>query len=193
MARSQAVVMDTSAYELERFDTLPELPDITRERERRREREQRREAVVPPSERTRARVRARGEARTKARQGISRFAVLGYLTVVILLTMLVLSHVELTVVSGEIVQLERQLAALQDEQALLQAAYSQTFSQVEIERIAREELGMMEAAWNQIGHAEGGGGGRVEVLAVEGAERNSVFSRVTGFFATLVEYLPFRS
>ena len=197
MYSNQAVVMDTSAYELERLGALPELPDITRERERererRRERDQRREAVAPPSKETRARVKARNDARVKTRQGISRFAVLGYLTVVIMLTLLVLAHVEMTVVSGEIVQLERQLAALQQEQASLQAAYGQTFSQVEIERIAREELGMMDAAWSQIGHAGGGPGGRVEILAVNPEESAGVFSRVTGLFASLVEYLPFGS
>ena len=196
MYRSQAVVMDTSAYDLERIGALPEFPEITREREReqdRRQRERRREAIAPPSEETRARVRARQKTRAAERQGISRFAVAGYLVTVLALTMVVLAHVELTVVSGEIVQLEQQLSVLQEEHALLQVAYGQTFSQVEIERFAREELGMMEAAWSQIGHAAGRGGDTVEILALETERQGGFLGGLAGFFGSLVEYLPFGS
>ena len=198
MYRNQAVIMDTSAYNLERIAALPELPEIGREREaeqerRRRERERRREAVAPPSEQTRTRVQERRVARERARQGISKFAVVGYLAVVIMLTLVVLAHMELAVVSGEIVQLEGQLAVLQEEQISLQVAYNQTFSQLEIERFAREELGMMEAAWGQMIHAEERGGGTVEVLGTSAPEGGGFFAAVAGFFGSVVEYLPFGS
>ena len=194
MSRSQTVFMETSAYDLDRLGAPPMLPDISHEREQEQERrERRREAMGLPSEETRKRIKAQEAARRKERQGISKFAVVGYIIVIVMLAQVVLAHVALIEISGEIVQLERQLNTLQKEQGLLQVAYQQVFTQVEVERFAREELGMMEASWGQIGYTSASAGGRVELFTIETPERYGLLERVAGFFGSIMEYLPFGS
>lgn len=185
MARNQPVNMGTSAYDLDRWAALPEIPESYPERGPERERPQPREA-------TRTRKRTRAKAKRRARQGVSKFAVLGCLTVGILLLFVVSFHMQLTMLSAEMVQLERQMVSLQEEAAHLAFAHENAFHPVEIERFAREELGMVDAAPGQIINIGSTVSGDVaEVLWAEEAVSTNFFQRVSSRFESLREYLAF--
>jgi len=188
MYRNQAAVIGTSAYDLERIGALPGIPEIEEDSPRRGTHE----VMTPPGEETKKRVKARAKARARARQGISVFAVFGFIAVLTMLTMVILSHMQLAVISAEIAQLEGQIGTLQEESARLQVAYGHAFSQVEIERFAREELGMMEALRGQV-LSPGTRGDTAEILVLETAGEQGLLGRLAGFFSSLMEYLPFFS
>jgi len=92
------------------------------------------------------------------------------------LVMIVLSHMELAMVSSEMGRLGREMSSLRAEELYLQAAHETAFGD-EALRFAREELGMVEAARGQIVFIGSGIGGDVaEVLRVEDTQS------VAGFF-----------
>ena len=183
MARNQSVVMGTSAYELERWGALPEIGEAPR-------REDRAWEAAPPREAVRTQVR--GQTRAQ-RQSVSAFAVMGWLLVCILLLLVVLSQLQLAMISDEMGQLDRQRMALEEAGRNLREVHETAFG-IEAERIAREELGMVDAARGQVVFIGSSLGDAAEVLQVAAEEETQA---VTGLFTHLVgllrEYLPFLS
>ena len=182
MARNQPVNMGTSAYDLDRWAALPEIPKYHPERAP--QREQHREGA--PKKHTRAKTKRR------AKQGVSKFAILGCLTVGILMLFVVSFHMQLTILSAEMVQLERQMVDLREESVYLTFAHENAFHPAEIERFAREELGMVDATPGQMINIGGTVTGDVaEVLWAEEAVSTSFFQRAVSLFESLREYLAF--
>ena len=171
------VVMGTSAYELERWGALPEIPEAPR-----------REAHPHEQEAARTQVQPRRRA---GRQSVTAFAVMGWMLVCVLLLLVVLSHMQLAMISHEMGQLDRQRAALTEEGRHLQTVHETAFG-IEAERIAREELGMVEAARGQVVFIGSNIGDTAEVL--QGTEdvvpETGLFTHLVGL---LREYLPFLS
>ena len=181
--------MGTSAYDLDRLAALPELaPEYIPEEPRRQGRPYRAEA---PPDRRRRPVSKR-EAKRAARFRMPVFGILGTLLVGALLVMIVLSHMELAMISSEIGQLDREMSSLRAEAIHLQAAHEAAFG-YEALRFAREELGMVEAARGQIVFIGSNSGDMAEVLHVP----HTVSAQETGLFTHLVgllrEHLPFLS
>jgi len=179
----QAYAVGTSAYDLERLGALPEIqaPEWYDERPR--------TITAPPTERTRERVDTRTRTRVARRQTVSLFGVLGCLVAGMLLLMIVLSHMQLAVLSSELGQLDREMSGLREEAIHLQAAHESAFSLAEVERFAREELGMVEAARGQIVFIGSSIGGDVaEVLHVENsAPSYSLLDHMAGLLGILQE------
>jgi len=175
--------MGTSAYDLDRLAALPEI--APREAPQRRERE----VAAPPTERTRERVNTRTKAREARRQGVSVFGVLGCMLAGALLLLIVLSHMQLAVVSSEMASSERQMTLLRVEGVELQSAHDHAFGQVEVERFAREELGMVDAARGQVIFIGSGiTGDTAEVLrAEETGTGYGLLEHIAGLFGGLRE------
>ena len=195
MSRGQTYTAGTSAYDLDRWGALPEIeiPEGPRPRER-----ERTHVVAPPSEQTRERVNTRTKAREAKRQSVSKFAVLGGMVVGVLLLMIVLSHMQLAMISHEMVELERQMGDLREETVHLRIAHENAFGRVEVERFARDELGMVEAARGQMVFIGSSLAGDVaEIIRVEevAIESRSFLDHAAGLFtylrAALEAYLPF--
>ena len=186
MYRSQAAVMGTSAYELERLGALPEFPDLPQEQHTP-------ELAAPPSEGVRTRVRARARARDAQRQSVSKFAMLGAIVVAAMLLMVVLSHLQLAVISHEMVELEGQLAELTEEAIQLQVAYEIAFNQAHVEHFAREELGMVDASASQVFHIGAVLGDTAQILEVPDDRDHGVLAHLANLFGSLREYFSFLS
>jgi len=172
--------MGTSAYDLERLESWGSLPELDVSRRDEREAERARQAAG-----ARVGVRAR-------RQTVTLFAVLGWMLVCVMLMLVTLSHMQLAMLSAEMGQLDRQAANLQAEVQVLQAVHESAFG-AEVGRIAREELGMVEAARGQIVFVGSNSGDMAEVLHVaQGtvAQETGLFSHLMGL---LREHLPFLS
>lgn len=127
----------TSAYELDHFGALPELEVYE---------EYQRTADVQ----VRPRPQSRREVRRATRFRVPVFGILGTLVVGAMLILVILSHMELAMVSSEMGDLERQMSALRTENRYLLAAHEEAFAPGEVYQFAREELGMAEAARGQI-------------------------------------------
>jgi len=139
----------SSAYDLDRLGALPEIeyPD-----DEPQHRGRPRPASDPSPERVggRAAAREKAENRETRRQTVPVFGILGCLVAGALFLMIVLSHLQLAMLSSEMVQMERQMTNLRIEAVDLQVAHGIAFSATEIERFAREELGMVDATRGQV-------------------------------------------
>ena len=140
----------SSAYDLDRVGALPEIEYEYPEEPRRRERP--RPAPDPSPERVGGRVAARvkEEVRASRRQTVPVFGIFGCLVAGMLLLLVVLSHMQLALISSEIVQMERRMSGLRAEAVELQANHEIVFAAAEVERFAREELGMSDATRGQV-------------------------------------------
>ena len=181
MARTHAAAMGTSAYDLDRLTALPELTEDPRRSGREGE-------TLRPRTSTRAHMRARKRA---ARQSISGFAIMGGAVVCIMLLLVVLSHMQLAMISTEMGRLDRQASSLRTQAYELQIAHDAAFSQEMVETFARGELGMVDATPGQIVIVGSNNHDVAEVLYVATAARETgIFTHLMGL---LREYLPFLS
>jgi len=103
--------------------------------------------------------------------------------------LIVLSHMQLAMISSEMVDLERQMSRLRTENIELQMAHEAAFGLVEVERFAREELGMVDATRGQVVFIGSGiTGDTAEVLRVnETSSTYGLFEHITGLFGVLRE------
>ncbi|MCL2568742.1 MAG: hypothetical protein FWE12_04815 [Oscillospiraceae bacterium] len=179
----------SSAYDLDRVGALPEIEYIEYEEPRRGERP--RPAPDPSPERVGGRVAARvkEEARANRRQTVPVFGIFGCLLAGMLLLLVVLSHMQLAMLSSEIVQTERQMTNLRVEAVELLAVHEAVFSRDEVERFAREELGMAEATRGQVVFIGSSVSGDVaEVLRAEEPQSfYGMVDHVAGLFGILQE------
>jgi len=177
--------MGTSAYDLDRWGALPEI-EIPAE-PKRRERPPR-EVTAPPTEETREKVATRTRTREAKRQSVSVFGVLGCMVVMGLLLMIVLSHMQLALISSEMAQLEGQISSLRERGGYLQSAHESAFGLLEVERFAREELGMVDAVRGQMVFIGSGAmGDTAEVLRVEEESYYGLIEHMSGLIGILRE------
>jgi cell division protein FtsL len=130
-------------------------------------------ADMPPEESPlnppRARERERTATRARVRLAVSPAAFIGFGIAAVLLVFSLLGRVQLMQTSDEAVALSDRLAALQDEQSKLLIQYESTFNLTEIEKYAKNTLGMQKARGDQIFYV----GGRVSDKAVVIAENKT--------------------
>jgi len=124
------------------------------------------------------------------RQSVTGFAVVGGMLVFVMLLLIVLSHMQLAVVSHEIGQLEQRVFTLQEETHHLRIAHEAAFNPEVVEQFAREELGMVDATRGQVVQIGSSAGDVAEVLHVEQTQDTGLFTHLVGL---LREYLPFLS
>ena len=166
----------TSAYDIDRFARLPEIEY--------EEYEVQEAPRVEPQRRAMPQQHRR--PRRAPRQSVSGFAVLGCVIVCILLLLVVLSHMQLSLMGSEVWRLEQEVSSLQEESARLHIAHGNAF--LHVNQYARDELGMIDPMRGQIVAIGNSIGDVVEVLAVEEVAQTSIVEHLMGL---LREYLPF--
>lgn len=139
-------------------------------------------------ERVRQRQRARAAAEAQNVQGLSFFAVVGAVVVVALMFFVVLAHISYTEISSENARLNAQLAALNEQHRRLEITFESVVCMNEVERYARDVLGMSRPGVGQTGFLIGTASDRAEVLTVP--ENSSSIRDFGSFLSSLLE--PFR-
>ena len=108
--------------------------------------------VLRPQPKVRPRERALTRPKVRVREAgqISVFAVVGFLAVGVFAILLMLSTIQLTMVSDEVVSLRDQLSALESEEAKLMAQYELAFDPSVIEDKVTADGSMVKPQAGQI-------------------------------------------
>ncbi|MEG1593654.1 MAG: hypothetical protein RR350_04525 [Oscillibacter sp.] len=96
----------------------------------------------------RPKVRSVSKTQVRPRQRVSVLAVLGVLAVIATAVLVLMSYIQLTELSGEMVTLKKDLASLQTENVSLTAQYEQMFNQASVKKAA-EAAGMSKPGSGQ--------------------------------------------
>ena len=111
-------------------------------------------------------VQAAPKVRVRERQYVSAFSVLGFFAVVGMAIMILMSCIQLTLLSAETVTLKNQLSALETENKTLTAQYEQMFD-LDTVRQAAEAAGMAPPSASQICYLDLSGGNSAVVYKKE--------------------------
>ncbi|WP_455582076.1 hypothetical protein [Dysosmobacter sp.] len=97
----------------------------------------------------RPKVRSVSKVRTRERQQLSVFSVVGFAAVAALAVLVLMSYVQLTALSAETVALKKQLTTLETENVTLTAQYERMFDRNTVKEAA-ESAGMSKPSSSQI-------------------------------------------
>lgn len=139
-----------------------------------------------PRTQTQTRVRTRAKTAARTKQGIAPTAILGALVAAFLLVTGVLAQVQLFSVSDGAVELEQQLAELEQQQAKLKIAYESAFNLAEIEDYAMSSLGMQKPKADQVYYIDTSSPDKAVVVAQ--SEGESLVDRAADFLSGLGAY-----
>lgn len=138
-------------------------------------------------ERPRERVSIRTEKKAVSRQGISLFAIAGWVSVAVLAVALLMSYIELNTIANQSYELRSQLEELEMEETRLMIEYESTFQLDEVEEYAINMLGMVRADDDQVKYLDN----RAEDQAIVLAENNvsvGFSAKLKSFFTSIAEY-----
>lgn len=137
--------------------------------------------------RPRERVSIRSKAKAVSRQGVSLLAVAGWACVAVLAVALLLSYVELNIISNESHELSAELESLKIEEVRLMIDYESTFRLDEVEEYATNMLGMVKSDNGQVKYLDNRAEDQAVILNDTGA--NTGFSAaLKSFFISIAEY-----
>lgn len=120
---------------------------------------------------------------------VSLFAVAGFLAVAFFAALVLLSYVQLTVLSDQVVDLRGQYTTLKDEEARLLAQYELTFDLKSIEAAVTADGRMVKPQSSQIYYMDLSGSDSVEVYEEE-TSAGALTGAIQNLFAKAGEYLP---
>lgn len=132
------------------------------------------------------RRRTAPKARTLALPNISVFAVAAFATLMILLLMVVYSYMQLNEITTANSRMQKQIAALETEQAKLDTALEQRMSLKELEERALE-LGMVKPEGNQVQWFDLSGEDHAVVVENSGGWLQDLGDTISGFFGSILE------
>jgi len=130
-----------------------------------------RQAVQHPAqgtyskEQVRPSQRAAAQAQAQRTPGISLFAIAGSVVVCALMVLVVLAQISYNQSASEVARLNGQLVALNEQHRRLEITFERVIDMNEIERYARDVLGMTRPSSRQIGVITATASDRGEVLA----------------------------
>ena len=133
--------------------------------------------------------RQRERVRTAAAQnvpGISMFAILGSVFVSILMIFTILAQISYNEVASETVRLNTQINNLAEQERLLEIAFDSVVDMKEVERYARDVLGMSKPENEQVAVIKSVQADTAEIIR-DGAEANPL-SGLGSFISSLTEY-----
>ncbi len=129
-------------------------------------------------------LREHDEVDNAPRRGLSFVTVVGVLIAATLVVLSLLVRSELSETSDRVAVMQERMVQLQEEERRLLIEYEYSLNLVEVERYAREELGMSEPAESQVLYIESGARDSSEVVEPEDVEGDGIFA----MFASFVEY-----
>jgi len=139
-----------------------------------------------PQERTLQRQKERAAAAAKSVPGVSLFAVLGTLFAAVLTVFVVLAQVSYNEIAADTVRLNKQLQELTEQQRRLEITHESVIDMKEIERYARDVLGMSKPDADQIAIVQRMPVDKAEVV---GGSDESALDGIGSFISSLIEYL----
>lgn len=138
-------------------------------------------------ERPRERVSIRTKTKTATQQGISLFAVAGWVSMIVLAVALLMSYIELNTIANESYELKEELEVLQIEETKLQIEYESTFRLDDIEEYATNMLGMVRADNDQIKYLSNRAEDQAVMMAGSNVE-TGISASLKSLFTTIAEY-----
>lgn len=100
--------------------------------------------------RQRQKAREAAEQRAKSALGVSMFAILGSVVVSILMVFAVLAQISYNEVANETTRLKAQISQLEEQERRLQITFESVVDMKEVERYARDVLGMSKPETEQV-------------------------------------------
>lgn len=132
-----------------------------------RERELRHAGELPRRRETvREEPKVRSVSKVRERQHVSTFSLVGFTVVIGMAVLLLMSYVQLTVLSADTVELQNQLADLETENVRLTARYEQMFDMAAVKEAAAA-AGMGKPSGSQVGYIDLSEGDSAEVYQKE--------------------------
>ena len=135
-----------------------------------------------------ARQRARAKAAVRPAQKVSPMAVLGFTGVAVLMVAVLMCYVQINAISTRIVDMKKEMSALEVDQVALQAKYEQAFDLTRVKEEA-QSYGMSQPSESQVYYIALPG--QDQVVAYGGQEEgllSSVLSFLSQRFYAVVEY-----
>ena len=143
-------------------------------------------AEIPiPKERTIQRQRERAAAAAKSASGVSLFAIFGSILAAALMVFVVLAQINYNEAAAETVKLNNQLRTLTEQQRRLEITYESVIDIEEVERYARDVLGMSRPQADQIAILQSAPKDMAEIL---GESNESTLNGLGEFLVSLTEY-----
>jgi cell division protein FtsL len=139
-----------------------------------------------PYGQTRARERARAATAAQRSIGVSLFALFGALFIAVLLVFVMLAHIYYSEAARETVRLSAQLNRLSEQQRVLEISFESVIDMKEVERYARDVLGMSKPDPDQIAIVQSIAPDRAEVIE---SNEEGVLHGFGAFISSLVDYL----
>lgn len=154
-----------------------------------RERELRHAGEAPRTrEKTGAKVYETPHVLVRARQVVSPLAVFSVAAIMGLALLVLMSYVQLTLLSAETVELQSQLAELETENVSLTAQYQRMFDMASVKEAA-EAAGMSKPSGTQMGHLDlSAGDSAVAYRQKEPGLLSRILSSLHGGVYAVVEY-----
>ncbi len=143
--------------------------------------------VPEVAERPKEDVRAKTAPKTAPRAYVSLIAALGFLAVIVLEMIVVVSFVKLTSLSSDIYELNEQLTELEKENKALTIAYESTFKLEAIEEYAENMLGMEKESIGQVKYLDSQYEDHA-VIVGDGADNGSIFAKLKNMLKGVTEY-----
>jgi len=141
--------------------------------------------VAIPQERTLQRQRARAAEAARSAPGVSMFAVLGALFAAALTVFVVLAQISYNEIASESARLNAQLSELTEQQRRLEITHESVVDMKEVERYARDVLGMSKPEASQVVVFQSAPADRAEVITESDV---SAFQGFGKFISSLMEY-----
>lgn len=135
---------------------------------------------------TQTRVQTRARTAVHTRQSIAPMSLVGMLTAAFLLVIAILAQAQMVGISSKSVELQNELAQLEEEQAKLRIAYESAFNMAEIEDYAIHSLGMQKPRADQIYYIDTSSPDKAVVIS--GSENIGFVDRVSDYLSGVVEY-----
>lgn len=136
----------------------------------------------------RARERARAIEEAKRAQSVSIAAVAGFAVVAVLMVFMLLSYVRLAEISGEINNLESDIADIEVIQTKLKVEYESVFNLTEVKAYATSVLGMTKLNDSNTTVFTIERSDKAEILTGDGTGDSGIIAAAKEFVSSLMEY-----
>ena len=154
-------------------------------REQEHERERQREEFIRPPQR---RVQPKAAPVRRQREKVSLGALCGFAALAAMVALMIMCHAQLTAISADVVSVQKEIAALEDEHVALLTRYEKTFDLTTIKEAAAA-AGMSKPSSSQISYIDLSESDSVVVYQQKSANvLSKVFASLGNGVCAVVEY-----
>lgn len=139
-----------------------------------------------PQTRTRTEIHTRARTMVHTRQSIAPVSIIGMLVAAFLVVTAILAQAKIVGISSRSVELQQELAQLEEQQAKLRIAYESAFNMAEIEDYAIHSLGMQKPRADQVFYIDTSSPDKAVVIA--SGDNVGFVDRVSDYLSGIAEY-----